>query len=346
MEDQFSDHDPGAEDRKKDHIALAFQARVGSSEIDKRFYYEPLLSGHPDNYISIEKEFLGRKMGMPLWVSSMTGGTKMAGTINKNLARACGEFKLAMGLGSCRQLLSDHTHLEDFAVRKYMGEQPLFANLGIAQIIQLLEAKKVSAIRDLIKMLEADGLIVHINPMQEFLQPEGDRYFRSPLEVIEALFQHIDPKHIIIKEVGQGMGPESIGRVLSLPVAALELAASGGTNFALLEMLRSKNQEEHPFSGLANIGHDAEEMVDIINDMYDRSPERIACKQIIISGGIKGFLDGYYLMEKLKLPSVYGQASGLLKYAVKSYEDLQMFLHNQKEGLALANAFLRVKKGK
>ncbi len=163
MEDRFLDSDPSAPDTKLDHISLAFQSRIDQKDIDNRFYYEPMLSGHPDPQTEIGKRFLGKNFGIPVWVSSMTGGTEKARTINKNLARACCDFGMGMGLGSCRQLLTDDTYLSDFQVRPLIGDQPLYANLGIAQIIQLIQAQKVDLIVDLMSKLEADGLIVGEN---------------------------------------------------------------------------------------------------------------------------------------------------------------------------------------
>lgn len=344
MGDEMKNLDPDAERRKYDHIALAFKARVETEDLDRRFYYEPMLSGHPENDVLLSKKFLGKTFGLPIWISSMTGGTQKAGIINRNLARACGEFKLGMGLGSCRQLLTDDTYLEDFAVRKYLGDQPLYANLGIAQVIQLLQSGNKKTLLALLDKLEADGLILHVNPLQEFLQPEGDRYFLSPVVVLQELMQWLDPNKIIVKEVGQGMGPQSLKSLLVQPIAAIDLAASGGTNFALLEILRHEKNEEHPLNSLAGVGHNGEEMIDWINQIvFENNPE-IQCRQIIISGGIRDFLDGYYLMEKLGLPSVYGQASGLLKHAMGEYEELQAFFVAQCEGLSIAHSFLRVKK--
>jgi isopentenyl-diphosphate Delta-isomerase len=111
-----------------------------------------------------------------MWVSSMTGGTKMAHTINHNLARACKEFRIGMGLGSCRKLLDDDTYFEDFNLRPIMGDDlPLFANLGIAQVEILLAENKLDQIKRLVEKLQADGLIIHINPLQEWMQPEGQQ---------------------------------------------------------------------------------------------------------------------------------------------------------------------------
>ena len=139
MAKEYKDQDSTAEQRKEDHIALAFDAQVGLGSIDSRFYYEPLLSGHSRKEDTYEVDFLDYKFQLPLWVSSMTGGTERAANINKNLAKACGEYKLGMGLGSCRSLLLSNDRLSDFDVKKLVGDQPLYANLGIAQLEDLLE---------------------------------------------------------------------------------------------------------------------------------------------------------------------------------------------------------------
>lgn len=334
--------DPTAESRKSDHIQLAFSSRVGKSAIDQRFYYEPVLSGHPETEADLKFSFLGKVFGLPLWVSSMTGGTKYASTINTNLAKACGEYKMGMGLGSCRQLLYDDKHLEDFTVRKYIGDQPLYANLGIAQIEQLIASGNVSKIKELIQKLETDGLIIHINPMQEWLQPEGDRYYDSPLLTIKKLIDLLDIK-LIIKEVGHGMGPASLLELFKLPIEAVDFAANGGTNFSLLELSRSNDEMKSLYEELSYIGHSAEEMVGYTNDLYANYADQFLCKQVIISGGISSFLEGYYLINKIALPAIYGQASAFLKPAMESYESLQRFIEHQLEGLKLAKKFLRVK---
>ncbi|TAD97265.1 MAG: type 2 isopentenyl-diphosphate Delta-isomerase [Bacteroidetes bacterium] len=335
----FMQSDPTAESRKKDHIELAFESQIQASQIDSRFYYEPLLSAHPQEK-PLPFQFLGKTMYSPLWVSSMTGGTKLANIINQNLAKLCNEYSLGMGLGSCRALLDSNEHLPDFDVRKWIGNQPFYANLGIAQVEKLVENRQVFKIKNLLEKLQADGLIIHVNPMQEWLQPEGDRLQYSPLETIKKLFQSLDTK-FIVKEVGQGMGYESLKSLLTLPLEAIDFAANGGTNFARLELFRSDPIRQESYLPLSYIGHSAEQMVHFTNQIMESSFD-IACKQIIISGGIKNFLDGYYLMSKLNLPSIYGQASAFLKYAKESYELLQQYTETQIKGLALAKAFLKV----
>lgn len=340
----MADNDPNAKERKKDHIELAFRSQVTSGEVDPRFYYEPIFSAHPDKGSWPTFQFLGKPMRLPVWVSSMTGGTAWAGTINHNLARACGDFGMGMGLGSCRSLLYSDETLPDFAVRPLMGaDAPLFANLGIAQIETLIDAGETDRIFRLIDKLQADGLIIHVNPFQEWLQPEGDRYQRPALESIQYLLD-ILPFPIIVKEVGQGMGYESLKALLQLPIAALDFAASGGTNFAKLELLRNDPAKQVIFEQLAHVGHTAQEMVQFVNQIIPELGDRIQCKQLIISGGIQSFLDGYYLIEKAELPAVYGQASAFLRHARGSYDELAAFVQTQVEGLELAKSFLTVRK--
>jgi len=333
--------DPTAAARKRDHIELAFRSQVESGELDRRFYYEPLLSGHPTGGSYPSVAFLGKRMRVPIWVSSMTGGTEMAQRINRNLARACREFGMGMGLGSCRSLLHDDKRISDFDVRDIIGEeQLLFANLGIAQLEELVADGALERLPALIDKLRADGLIIHVNPLQEWLQPEGDHFERPPLATIEAVLEAVDFP-LIVKEVGQGMGYHSLKALLQLPLAAVDFAANGGTNFAKLELLRSDPAKEAVYSKLAFVGHSAPEMVHLTNQLVEELGDALRCRQIIISGGVRDFLDGYYLTNKLRLPAVYGQASAFLRQARGDYEPLRQHVEAQVQGLELAHAFLR-----
>ena len=334
---------PTAESRKKDHIELAFKSQIEQLQLDPRFYYEPILSAHPRRGNLPEIHFLGKKMRTPLWVSSMTGGTALANTINHNLARACRDFGMGMGLGSCRSLLYSDEFLADFDVRELIGpELPLYANLGVAQVEQLWLNDQFALIDKMVGRLRADGLIIHVNPLQEWLQPEGDRFEKSPIETIEAFLNYTDLP-VIVKEVGHGMGYESLKALLQLPLAAVDFAANGGTNFSKLELLRSEEQKRQVYEQLSFVGHSAEEMVSMVNQLQIELGDRLQCKQIIVSGGVRSFLDGYYLINKLALPGVYGQASAFLRHARGSYEELYRYVDMQVQGLELANSFLKVK---
>jgi len=273
----------------------------------------------------------------------MTGGTEKAYQINRRLATSCAKFGLGMGLGSCRPLLDSLDRLKDFDVRPIIGpDLPLYANLGIAQIEHLLNNGRKDDISGLINKLQADGLIVHINPLQEWLQPEGDFIGDAPLDTLTRLLDVFDFP-VIVKEVGQGMGPESIKSILRLPIAAFELAAHGGTNFSKLELLRSSGQQQEVFEPVSRIGHTVGEMIQWINNLVEDPDEQIFCRQFIISGGIRDFMDGYFWMEKLQASAVYGQASGFLKYAAESQEALDQYIISQIRGLQLAHTYLKVK---
>ncbi len=306
--------------------------------LDSRFYYEPMMSSHPLKNADIAIDFLGFNLKTPIWVSSMTGGTEIAKTINTNLAKACGEYGMGMGLGSCRALLESKDRFADFDVKKYMSDQPLYANLGIAQIEKLLSAGKLESISEMIKQLQADGLIIHVNPLQEWLQPEGDRFSAAPIITISKIIDALPSLKIIVKEVGQGIGPKSLKALYNLPIEAVDFAAGGGTNFASLELMRSTDKLKESNVSLSKVGHSAIEMVTMANDIFNK--EDIICKQTIISGGIKNYLDGYHLTSILNGKAIYGQAYAFLKEAMGSYSDLQQHVEQQIKGLQMANSFL------
>ena len=139
------------------------------------------------------------------------------------------------------------------------------------------------------------------------------------------------------------MGPKSLQQLLELPLAAIEFAAAGGTNFALLELMRAHKLISENYSVFASVGHTTDEMVDMVNDILVKATMPIECRQMIISGGITHFLDGYYHIQKLKVPAIYGQASAFLVHARNSYEQLQKYISMQIDGLKMAQSLLTVK---
>ncbi|MBN9349658.1 MAG: type 2 isopentenyl-diphosphate Delta-isomerase [Chitinophagaceae bacterium] len=329
-----------SDSRKKSHIELALTSQ--NDGIDNRFYYEPMLAAHPKPEDTMPVKMGNQQLNFPIWISSMTGGTARAGAINKLLANAARKFRLGMGLGSCRIILEDDTYFEDFNLRPVLGDEiPFFANLGIAQVEQLLENHKTQLVKKLLKRLDANGLVIHVNPLQEWLQPEGDRFKTAPIESIKKLLNEIDDP-VMVKEVGQGYGPESMTELLKLPLLAVDFAANGGTNFSKIELQRNPNADKS-FEALVSIGHPAEEMMKFLNHAVAELGDERKCKMAIISGGIKNFLDGFYFMSKCKLPSVYAHASAFLKYAQISQEALDNYIHSQINGLLLSRSYLRLK---
>ena len=328
------------QDRKKDHIELAFRSQIPPVKLDPRFHYEPLLKAHPQSEMEGFK-ILGKELKVPLWVSSMTGGTQEAARINRNLATACNEFGMGMGLGSCRSILDDNTHFEDFNMRGIIGDDlPLWANLGIAQVEELVLKGNVDKATRLVERLRADGLIIHVNPMQEWFQVEGDILELAPLETIGRFLEQF-PLPVMVKEVGQGMGPESMKALLNLPLQAIDFAAFGGTNFARVELLRDESATQSLYEPLSHVGVDAPTMLMHLNQITSR--QETLCKEVIISGGIKNFLDGYYLIQQSSLPAIYGMASGFLQNARGDYQQLREFVHAQVKGLEMAYAYLTIR---
>jgi|SRR5690554_4486295 len=319
--------------RKGQHIELAKSSQTAVSTVDTRFYYEPLFFNHqlPKTW---PVTFLGAALDFPLWISSMTGGTELAETINKNLSRLVGQYKLGMGLGSCRPLLESDDRLKDFNWRKNLGNQPFFANLGIAQVEELLDAGKISLVKEMVKKLEANGIIIHINPLQEWFQPEGDRFLKSPLETLQRFLEVFDYP-VLVKEVGQGMGPRSLKALLDLPIAGIEFGAFGGTNFSLLENLRSKS-ESHK-EEFIHVGHTAREMIEFMNALGDHQ------KEIIVSGGIKSSLDAYELLKLSKSRSLVGMAYAFLEPASQSYEALERFYLSLRDSMLTACGILELR---
>lgn len=330
--------------RKREHLDLAIRSQTDPSGLEKRFNYEPLLSAHPLNSLDLlSRSFMGFKLKAPLWVSSMTGGTGSARHINQNLARACNEFGLGMGLGSCRSLLDESADISDFNLRPIIGDDlPFFANLGICQLEELLAKGKCNKIFTMVERLKVDGIIIHINPLQEWFQPEGNVLKEPPIKTLEA-FLSMAPFKVMVKEVGQGFGPQSLEALMKLPFAAIEFSAFGGTNFSILELLRSKNSLKEASKELALVGHTADEMVDMASKLVLKLGTDALCREFVISGGIKSFLDGHYLTQKLGEGCLYGQAKAFLEHARGEYEDLQSWVKGQIDGLAMAHTFLTIK---
>lgn len=323
-------------DRKADHLSLAQRAQMNENQIDKRFDYEPLFHAHPDFTELKSMQFLGKNVRYPLWISSMTGGTKSARLINQRLAQVANEFGLGMGLGSCRSLLDSDEHFEDFNLRPQLGDElPFYANLGIAQVEDLLDKNQIDKIEKMLSKLRADGLIIHVNPLQEWFQPEGDKYKHPPIETIERLLAVLNYP-IIVKEVGQGFGPRSLETLIQLPLAAIEFGAFGGTNFSKLELLRNQAASHQ---GLCHVGHTAEEMVHSINLLKEKLKGRVLCENFIISGGVKDYLDGMSLVQKIHGNAVYGHAKNFLEHA-DSLEGLRKYVSDQIEGIRLVRCYL------
>lgn len=326
------------EQRKQDHIELTSKSQVGlNQKLNLNSHYEPLFSGHPNkDEDTCSLSFAGKRLRHPLWISSMTGGVAEGKEINFRLAKACGKFGLGMGLGSCRVILEDPKRFEDFNVRKNLGPDAcLMANLGIAQLEETLIKKEVSSLTQLLDDLQADGLIIHVNPLQEFSQPEGDRFPRPPIETLSELRALFD-RPLMIKEVGQGMGPKSLKALMDLQVDAVELAGLGGTNFTYMEYMRHSEVRPH-LEELGLIGHTPLEMIKFLNEMTWPDQQT---PLIVVSGGIRSLIKGYEYLNMLKLPGVLGMASPFLQAARKGQEQLEQTVEEMIQVLQMAKRYL------
>lgn len=337
-------------DRKLEHLELTTKAQINSALQDDRFFYEPLFGSFQK--VDLSQSFLNKKLDYPLWISSMTGGTEKAFSINENLSTIAGKYKLGMGLGSMRPLLQNLNRLKDFDFRAKLGaSQPLLGNIGIIQLDELIKEKALDKILTLVDLLKLDGIFIHLNPLQELNQPEGDFLSRASGEILQEFLASRPPYQVMVKEVGQGMGPKSLDFLLDLPIHGIEFAAFGGTNFSLLEAMR--NQSENPYQELSRVGQTALQMVGILaNLLKQKDLKQMTCKNFIISGGVKTYLDGHYYLEFLKrelgpqaneINVIYGQAKKMLDHASGDLSDLDQFIQGQIQGLMMSNQFLTLK---
>lgn len=354
-EDGISNNDPKSAQRKTHHLEYAKEAQVESRYLNEMFDYEPLLNGFPKELEGKSGDFnfqklkvAGKTLKAPVWISSMTGGASAAGPINKKLAVAAREFGLGLGLGSCRPLLNSDDYFEDFNLRDIAGDDiPLFANFGVAQVEDELQSGG-ERLFEICDRLKVDGVFLHINPLQEWFQPEGDRWSRPPLEIIQDVIELNEkkgcPLSIGVKEVGQGMGPRSLKALLEMPLEVIEFAAFGGTNFSYLEGLRhEKPNENNSLStdkDLCYVGHTAQEMVRLVNQFLIDESVKTNDKFFIISGGVRSSLQGHFLTENLRGNACYGMAKPFLEAAQGSEEELISFVRNHLEGLKMAQTFL------
>jgi isopentenyl-diphosphate delta-isomerase len=225
-------------ERKADHIRINLEEDVAAKGIAGGFdAYHFVHQALPDidlDDVDLSTELFGRELRAPLLISCMTGGTTQAQTVNTVLAEVAQTLRLAMGLGSCRVLLENPAALPTFQVRRLAPDIPLFANLGA---VQLNCGVTVDDCRRLIDLLEADALVLHLNPLQEALQPEGDTCFGGLLTRIADVCAGLDAP-VIVKEVGWGIDGQTVRALLDSGVAAVDIAGAGGTSWSEVERHR------------------------------------------------------------------------------------------------------------
>ncbi len=224
--------------RKADHIRINVEEDVDGKGVDAGFdqlrFLHCALPEMDLAEVDTGCELFGRRLEAPLLISCMTGGTADAGRINGRLAEVAQAFRLPMGLGSGRILLEHPEALPTFQVRRLTPDVPLLANLGA---VQLNRGVSVDDCRRLLDRLEADALVLHLNPLQEALQPEGDTSFRGLLEKIGGLCRLLGSP-VVVKEVGWGLAPDVVRSLLSAGVSAVDVAGAGGTSWSEVESHR------------------------------------------------------------------------------------------------------------
>jgi isopentenyl-diphosphate Delta-isomerase len=274
--------------------------------------------------VNLSASFLGHTLQAPLIVSSMTGGTERAGAINRNLAQAAQTTGVALGLGSIRAAIENPQLFATYDVRELAPKIMLFANLGA---VQLNYGVSIEDARRAVKAIGANGLYLHLNPLQEALQPRGDTNFRGLLSKIEALVRALDVP-VIAKSVGSGIAPSTAQRLLDVGVAAIDVAGAGGTSWARVEGKRSSD---------AMRARLAEEFGDwgFPTALATRAMRQaFANLTIVASGGIRSGID---VAKALALGAdLAGIALPFLEPATRSAEAVSEALTEILEGLRIA----------
>jgi len=188
--------------------------------------------------------FLDKPLAMPFMLTGMTGGYPDAERINGGLVEACAELGIAMGLGSMRSTLDPDADVSSFTVVKpYADRVPIIANIGAVQLVESHAGGTLaSTIQHLIDLVGASAVAIHLNPLQELMQPEGEPRFRGVLAAIEAAVA-ASPLPVIVKEVGAGISGDVARNLVDAGVTMIDVAGAGGTSWAGVEILRRDDED-------------------------------------------------------------------------------------------------------
>lgn len=271
--------------RKADHLRVCLeedvQFRATLSGLEQYRFSHCCLPELDLDEIELTTSFLGKALSAPLLISSMTGGTEQAKTINFRLAAAAQAHRLAMGVGSQRVAVEKPDVAFTFEIRSIAPDALLFANLGAVQLnyrYGMAECQKV------VDLLEADALILHLNPLQECVQTNGDTNFRGLLEKIAGLCEKL-PVPVIAKEVGNGISAAMAKKLIEAGVAAIDVAGAGGTSWAKVEGERAKDPRQQRLGAtFADWGLPTAECVTTVRSLFPTIP-------LIASGGLRNGLD-------------------------------------------------------
>jgi isopentenyl-diphosphate delta-isomerase len=273
------------ENRKSEHLRVCIEEDVEfqqlTSGLEKYRFTHCCLPELDRSDIELGTTFLGKSLKAPILISSMTGGTELAHLVNTRLAMVAQRYGLAMGVGSQRIALEQPELAPTFAVRSLAPDILLLANLGA---VQLNYGCGLEDCLKLVELLEADALILHLNPLQEWVQSGGDSNFKGLLAKIQQICAQL-PVPVIAKEVGNGISSMMAQRLIEAGVAAIDVAGAGGTSWAKVESQRAKDpKQRHLGQVFADWGLPTAECITAIRTLNSTIP-------LIASGGLKNGLD-------------------------------------------------------
>lgn len=279
------EQDPQFEKRKRDHIRIALDSKAQSAQPTGLDRIELLHEALPDlnlSEIDLRSEFQNQKLSAPFFVSSMTAGHEAGIDLNLNLARFASERKILMGVGSQRKELNDSTASAEWKqIRSEAPEAVLLGNLGLAQLI----TTPTDQVLRLVENLGAQGLFIHLNPLQEVLQPEGTPQFKGGLHALEALAKR-SPVPVIVKETGSGFSRPTLERLAGTGVHAVDVSGRGGTHWGRVETLRLDQNDPRALSGQVFQDWGISTVQSMLNAKDGPLPYRIWA-----SGGVRSGLD-------------------------------------------------------
>jgi len=298
--------------RKSDHIRINLEEDVRSGLTTGLERYRFIHRALPEldlEKVDLSQELFGRRLKAPVLISSMTGGTEQAAAINRTLAQAAQQSGIAMGVGSQRAAIEQADLAASFQVRAYAPDILLLANLGA---VQLNYGYGVETCQRAVDMIEADGLILHLNALQEAVQPEGDTHFFGLARKIEQVCRALSVP-VIAKEVGWGFSEADVRLLKEAGVAAIDVAGAGGTSWSQVEMHRAKDESQKRLAA-AFVDWGIPTSQAILN-VRRVSPEL----KVIASGGLRSGVD---IAKCIALGARLGGMAGpFLKAAARSLEE-------------------------
>lgn len=273
------------EDRKDDHIRIVLEENVGAKGIGTGFahlhFRHRALPELDLQEIDTSISIWGKTLRAPLLISSMTGGAERSAQINLRLAEAAEHLGVAMGVGSQRAALRNSALARTYQVRRVAPHALLLANIGA---VQLNYGFGIDECRRAVEMIEADALILHLNPLQEAVQPEGNTNFKGLLTKIEQICRSCEVP-VIVKEVGNGIGVEDARRLVTAGVSAIDVAGAGGTSWSEVERFRqTQTRGQRVAATFAGWGIPT---IQAITEVRSAFPNLL----LIGSGGIRSGLD-------------------------------------------------------